>query len=69
MARHWRSRIELDTLKQGNSYGSQRAIVLEAVNAIADCDAEDDRAWHAAWCRLWITLKRLGWTPPKQTRS
>ena len=55
-------------LRKGRSYGSPREAIIEAVIALADADSEDDREFHAAWCRLWITLKRCGWTPPETRR-
>lgn len=32
--------------------------------ALADADAERDADYHGAWCRLYKTLRDVGWTPP-----
>ena len=51
-------------LREGRQYRSRREAILESILAVADASSEDDRAYHAAWCRFWITMKRAGWTPP-----
>ena len=56
----------MDTLKDGRRYATRNGMVLEAIIAVADADAEDNRAWHAAWVRFWQTLKRCGW---EETRA
>jgi hypothetical protein len=50
-------------LAEGGRYKSRRAIVLEAIIAIADADSEDDVAYHRAWCRLWEAMRAAGWAP------
>ena len=62
MAEHWRRSAftkHSGGLKEGRTYVSRRAILLEAMIAVVDADAEDDRAYHAAWSRFWITMRRV----------
>lgn len=51
-------------LKDGKAYRRRDARILEAVIALADADAEDDREYHRAWVRLFKTLNDLGWRQP-----
>lgn len=51
-------------LKDGKAYRRRDARILEAVIALADADAEDDREYHRAWARLFKTLNDLGWRQP-----
>lgn len=48
-------------LKDGKAYRRRDARILEAVIALADADAEDDREYHRAWTRFFKTLGDLGW--------
>ena len=42
-----------------------KGLLTEAIIAIAD--AEEDYHYRIAWCRFWITLRRMGFKrgPPK----
>jgi hypothetical protein len=48
-------------LKHGKAYKTEWARIQEACIAVADADAEDDRAYRRAQVRLMKTLKDLGW--------
>lgn len=47
-------------------YATAKARVIEAAISLADCDSEDDVAYHRCWIRLRKTLIETGWTPPPQ---
>lgn len=51
-------------LKDGKTYRRRDGRILEAVIALADADADDDRAYHRAWARFFKTLDDLGWRQP-----
>jgi hypothetical protein len=55
-------------LMDGKQYRRRDGRILEAVIALADADADDDRAYHAAWARFFKTLNQLGWKQPPRCR-
>ncbi len=61
-------------LMEGRAHGGVRyrdpsGRIQEAIIAIADADAEDDRAYHAAWVRFWKALADTGWRAPCGRRN
>jgi hypothetical protein len=52
-----------------NSGRSYRSRMLDAMEAVVECDSEDDRAWEAAWRRLHYAARRwLGSNPQPRRR-
>jgi hypothetical protein len=52
-------------LKDGKTYRTREGRLLEAIIAVADADAEDDRAYHRAWVRWRKAMVECGWKPPR----
>jgi hypothetical protein len=54
----------MDDGRRPRQYPSRRAIVLEGIIAVADCDADPDSdrgAWERAWARFNAALLAAGW--------
>jgi hypothetical protein len=54
----------MDDGRRPRQYANRRAIILEGIIAVADCDAdpEHDRAeWERAWSRFTAALLSAGW--------
>jgi hypothetical protein len=45
----------------------QRMNLTEAIIAIADAD--DDQDYRVAWCRFWMTLRRMGFKRSTQKQE
>jgi hypothetical protein len=59
----------LSELMDGKTYRTRNGRILEAMIAIADCDSDDDVAYHRAWVRWRKTMIECGWRPPQERRK
>lgn len=56
----------MDDGRRPRQYPSRRAIILEGIIAVADCDADpasDSVEWNRAWARFRAALLAAGWVP------